>query len=75
VKDPIKLQNKLRDALKGKRGLNLQLSVLPLTDKEMADAAWIVEGYLQAKDSVVDENDPLRSWIEEYKFYQADLKK
>jgi len=75
VKDPIKLQNKLRDALKGKRKLNLQLPLLPLTDKEMADAAWIVEGYLQAKDSVVDENDPLRSWIEEYKFYQADLKK
>ena len=75
MKDPIKLQNKLRDALKGKRKLNLQLPLLPLTDKEMADAAWIVEGYLQAKDSVVDENDPLRSWIEEYKFYQADLKK
>jgi hypothetical protein len=47
---------------------------LPLTELELADAAWVVEGYLQAKDSVLDENDPLRSWLEEYLFYRATLK-
>jgi hypothetical protein len=37
----------------------------------MKDAAWVVEAYLQAKDSVLDENDPLRTWLEEYKFFVA----
>jgi hypothetical protein len=38
----------------------------------MADAAWIVEGYLQAKDSVLDEDDSLREWFDEYRFAQND---
>lgn len=74
MKSPLKLQEKLRSLLSANRNLNISLSVLPMTEKELADAAWIVEAYLQAKDSVLDGDDPLRTWLEEYKFYRAEIK-
>ena len=77
MKSPLKLQEKLRSLLKERRDLHIRvplLSILPMTEQELAEAAWIVEAYLQDKDSVLDGDDPLRTWLEEYKFYRADAK-
>jgi hypothetical protein len=40
-----------------------------MTEREMKDAAWVVQAYLESKDSVIDENDPLRNWLDEYRFF------
>jgi hypothetical protein len=67
----MKLQEKLRSALKGCRGLNIQVSEKPWDEGELKDAAWIVDAYLQSQDCVLDGDDPLRTWLEEYSFYSA----
>jgi hypothetical protein len=69
MKDPLKLQGRLRAALKGRRGLNLKLPALPMTEREMKDVAWVVQAYLESNDSVLDESDPLRNWLDEYYFF------
>jgi hypothetical protein len=77
MKDPVKLQQKLRSILKGRRDIHIRLpilSILPMTDMEFEEAAWIVKAYLQDKDSVLDGDDPLRTWLEEYQFFIADRK-
>ena len=73
MKDPVKLQQKLRSLLKGNRHLHLQVSEAPWTDQELKDAAWVIEGFVNASHDVV-EGDPLKDWLEEYKFYRADCK-
>lgn len=73
MKNPVKLQEKLRSLLKSNRHLYLRVSDTPWTDRELADAAWVVEGFVNASHDVV-ECDPLKDWIEEYRFYCADRK-
>ena len=74
MKDPLKLQAKLRSSLKTNRDLNLNLPVLPMTNKELADVAWVVGAYLQSRDSVIESDESLRTWYEEYKFFLSEQK-
>ena len=73
MKSPLKLQEKLRILLKVNHDLRLRVPILPMTDRELRDAAWVVEAYLQSKDDVIN-SDPLKEWLEEYRFFLADQK-
>lgn len=73
MKSPAKLQEKLRSLLKSNRHLYLHVSDTPWTDLELRDAAWVVEGFVNSAHDVI-ECDPLKDWLEEYKFYCADRK-
>jgi hypothetical protein len=74
VKSPLKLQEKLLNILEGTPAL----SILPPSsgwwqNAEFEEVAWIVEDFVNANLEVV-ENDPLKDWLEEYKFAIADSK-
>lgn len=73
MKSPVKLQEKLRALLKGNRHIHLRISASPWTDRELKDAAWVVEGFVNSNPEVI-ECEPLKDWVEEYKFYLADSK-
>jgi hypothetical protein len=45
----------------------------PWNDLELKEVAWIVQDFVNANLDVV-ESDPLKDWIEEYRFYCADRK-
>jgi hypothetical protein len=68
VKDPKKLQEKLRKIL---RAHTLKILVVdrPWNDLELRETVWTVEAYLRKQNDVVD--DPLKEWVEECKFYYA----
>jgi hypothetical protein len=42
-------------------------------DLELKEVAWIVQDFVNQNDSVI-ECDPLKDWLEEYRFYRADRK-
>lgn len=71
MKSPLKLQEKLRSLLKDNPDLHINIPISLISDRELAEAAWIVDAYLQSKDEVINFN-PLRDWWEEYCFYRAD---
>lgn len=74
MKSPLKLQSKLRSILSGRSDIHLWIPLLPWTEKEMVEAAWVVEAFLHRQNNVVD-CDPLEEWLEEYLFYIADSNK
>lgn len=74
MKSPLKLQEKLRSLLKGTPALR----ILPpasgtWNDWDLEEVAWIVQDFVNQNPDVI-ECDPLKDWLEEYKFYQADKK-
>jgi len=72
VKDPIKLQNKLVRLLSGTPALHVMPnSSRPWDDLELREVAWIVQDFVNQNREVI-ECDPLKDWIEEYKFFRAD---
>ena len=71
MKDPQKLQSKLRDLL---RSTNLKVGFdlnKPLTDLQMKDVAWVVADHVNHNAEVINA-DPLKDWVEEYRFFLAD---
>jgi len=55
----------------------LRLSTLtsaPWSDLELKEAAWVVQDYVNGRKDVVESDDPLREWLDEYKFFIADRK-
>ena len=73
MKDPKKLQDKLVALLRGSR-LHLQYPADRLWNEiELRDVAGIVEDYVNRDPEVIN-SDPLKDWVEEYKFYKADYK-
>jgi hypothetical protein len=42
-------------------------------DLELKEVAWSVQDFVNQNDSVI-ECDPLKDWLEEYRFYRADRK-
>ncbi len=74
MKNPQKLQEKLLQLLKGTPALHVFPSPnAPWSDLDLKEVAWIVQDFVNQNDSVV-ECDPLKDWIEEYKFFVADSK-
>jgi hypothetical protein len=72
VKNPAKLQEKLVKLLKQTPALNILPNYNhPWNDIEMREVAWMVQDFVNINDSVI-EYDPLKDWLEEYKFYMAD---
>jgi hypothetical protein len=72
VKDPSKLQAKLVQLLNHSPALKvLPNHEKPWNDIEMREVAWVVQDFVNQNDSVI-ECDPLKDWLEEYKFYRAD---
>jgi hypothetical protein len=68
VKDPRKLQAKLLHVLKSAPALKvLPNPTVPWSDLDFKEVAWIVQDFVNQNTEVI-ECDPLREWLEEYKF-------
>ncbi len=75
VKNPVKLQQKLTELVKRAPTLKLEpLTTAPWSELELKEAAWVVQDYVNARKDVIESDDPLREWLDEVKFYFADLK-
>ena len=73
MKSPLKLQEKLRNALRNSK-LHIQYPFdRPWSDLELREIAWVVEDHVNRDQEVVN-CSPLKDWLEEYKFYLADFK-
>lgn len=74
MKNPAKLQEKLLKLLKGTPALKIFPPSRGLwTDLDFWEVSWIVQDFVNANPDVI-ECDPLKDWLEEYRFYQADRK-
>jgi hypothetical protein len=74
VKDPIKLQRKLESILKGTPALKLLFPTKhPWSKDELVAVSWVVQDFVNQNDEVI-ECDPLKDWLEEFKFFLADSK-
>ena len=73
MKDPQKLQRKLKSLLANSKlhvGFDFEK---PWDDLILREVAWVVEDHVNHNPEVI-ECDPLKDWIEEYKFFVADSK-
>jgi hypothetical protein len=46
----------------------------PWSDLEMAEIAWVVQDYVNNTYGVIEDDDRLKDWLEEYKFFHASRK-
>lgn len=74
MKNPAKLQSKLLAAL----STTPALKIVPPTGRcwepnEFDGVAWVVQDFVNQNDEVID-CDPLREWLDEYRFFLADQK-
>ena len=73
MKNPQKLQEKLV-AMLPKTTLKIQFPYnRPWSVEELNEVAWMIEDYVNRDPSVIN-SDPLKDWVEEYKFFKADFK-
>jgi hypothetical protein len=73
MKNPQKLQEKLVALLRNSK-LHIQFPYnRPWTDLELREVAWMVEDHVNHNPDVIN-TDPLKDWVEEYKFFRADFK-
>jgi hypothetical protein len=47
----------------------------PWNDLELKEIAWVVQDHVNQNNSVIESDDPLREWLEEYKFFESELNK
>lgn len=73
MKSPWKLQEKLQHILAKQSKLRLLIPAHPWDDIEMKQAASVVQDYVDSRSDVI-ESEPLKDWLEEYRFYRADFK-
>lgn len=75
MKDPQKLQRKLLSLLKSNPKLHvLPNPELPWDDLMLREVGAVVSDYVNQSKSVIETDDPLREWLDEVRFYFADLK-
>ncbi len=75
MKSPQKLQEKLLALLKGSAKypkINPPANGCWSVD-ELAAVAWVVQDFVNLNDEVI-ECDPIKDWLEEYKFFAASRK-
>lgn len=75
MKSPLKLQEKLLALLKSD---HTAPRVNPpanghWSSDELAAVAWVIQDHVNLNDEVID-CDPLRDWLEEYRFFAAERK-
>ena len=76
MKSPQKLQEKLLALLKGSAKypkINPPASGHWSSD-DLAAVAWVVQDFVNRNDEVI-ECDPIKDWLEEYRFFAAELKR
>ncbi len=72
MKNPAKLQQKLLQVLKGTPALHVMPNPnIPWNDLDLKEVAFIVQDFVNQNPDVI-EGDPLKEWLEEYRFYAAD---
>ncbi len=72
MKDPAKLQQKLLQLLKGTPALHVMPNPnIPWNDMDLKEVAFIVQDFVNNNPEVI-ECDPLREWLDEYRFYAVD---
>ena len=75
MKSPQKLQEKLVRLLNQTPALKVLPSHdRPWDDREFREVAWIVQDFVNQNHSVIESDDPLREWLDEYRFFRADSK-
>ena len=75
MKSPQKLQEKLVRLLNQTPALKvLPNHDRPWDDLELREVAWIVQDFVNQNHSVIESDDPLREWLDEYRFFRADSK-
>lgn len=73
MKSAAKLQSKLKASLSASQ-LHIGFDFdKPWDDLVLREVAWVVEDHVNRNPEVI-ECDPLKDWLEEYKFYIADFK-
>lgn len=74
MKDPIKLQQKLKSLL-SKSSLHIGYNFdKPWDDLILKEVAWVIQDHANRNPEVVEDDNGLRDWIDEYKFFIADFK-
>jgi hypothetical protein len=72
VKNPAKLQQKLLQVLRGTPALHVMPNPeAPWNDLDFKEVAFIVQDFVNNNPEVI-ECDPLREWLDEYRFYAVD---
>lgn len=70
-----KLQQKLLSLLKSNPKLHVMPNPeTPWNDIMLKEVASVVFDYVNQSKSVIESDDPLREWLDEVRFYFADLK-
>lgn len=67
MKDPVKLQAKLANILRGNHHLRVSMKN-DLSELEFDQIAWVVQDFVDHSGEVTND-DPLHEWVEEYRFY------
>lgn len=74
MKSKAKLQEKLLKILRGTPALRiLPPSKEAWNERDFWEVAWIVQDFVNSNPDVI-EYDPLKDWLEEYKFAEADIR-
>lgn len=73
MKSPAKLQSKLKALLAGSK-LHIGFDFdKPWDDLVLREVAWVIADHVNHNPEVI-ECDPLKDWLEEYRFFAADRK-
>ena len=74
MKDPTKLQQKLKSLLsKSKLHISFDFDK-PWDDLVLKEVAWVVQDHVNHSSEVVEDNNGLRDWLDEYRFFLASRK-
>lgn len=74
MKNPAKLQEKIAWLLRGSK-LHIGLPFhRPWSEIELREVAGMVQDFVNRRSDVVESDDPLREWLEEYMFFDAERK-
>ena len=74
MKNPLKLQQKLKPLLsKSKLHIGFDFDK-PWDDLILKEVAWVVQDHVDRSSEVVEDNNDLRDWLDEYRFFWASRK-
>ena len=74
MKNRFALQQKLERLLTG--AYTLKIGPMPSiwTDQDLNEVAWIIQDYVNNTYEVIEDDNGLRDWLDEYKFYRSAFK-
>jgi hypothetical protein len=74
VKNRYSLQTKLEKVLQGTPALKILPPSSVWSEADLAEVAWIVEDFVNQNPEVVEDDNRLKDWLDEYKFYRTAFK-